>query len=121
MAKWLITYSRRRGAKWQLVEFGGSTGAESRGIIDLLAIRKDHQKALRGIKRGDLMEIVVIQSKGGSSRRPTLEDIARLRAVSRHHRARAVVLATWRRGTELRIERLDGSAWASVTAREIFG
>jgi hypothetical protein len=29
------------------------------------------------MKRGDLLEIVVIQSKGGSSRRPTPEDIAR--------------------------------------------
>ena len=121
MAKWLVTYSRRRGAKWQLAEFGGPTGAESRGVVDLLAIRKDHREGIRGTKRGGLLEIVSIQSKGGSARRQTLDDIVRLRAVAKHHRAKAVVLATWRRGTELRLQRLDRGGWASATAQEIFG
>jgi len=37
MTKWLITYTRRKGARWNIVEFGGVTGSESRGIVDLLA------------------------------------------------------------------------------------
>jgi hypothetical protein len=37
MTKWLITYTRRKGVRWNIVEFGGVTGSESRGIVDLLA------------------------------------------------------------------------------------
>jgi hypothetical protein len=35
-------------------------GRESAGIIDLLAIRKDHAKANGKFKRGDLFEIILI-------------------------------------------------------------
>jgi hypothetical protein len=42
MTKWLIT--RVRAARgWEIVNFTGRQGAESRGIVDLLAIRKDHK------------------------------------------------------------------------------
>ena len=95
MTKWLITYNCRTEARWNLVEFGGKTGAESRGIVDLIAIRKDHRKDLSGLKRGDVFDIVLIQTKGGSAPRPTKEDRARLSRVAKYHRARAVVLAEW--------------------------
>ncbi len=65
MTKWLVTYSRRRGAKWNLVDFGGKTKAEASGIVDLIAIRKDHRHDGPNLKRGDLFEIVLIQTKGG--------------------------------------------------------
>lgn len=120
MTKWLITYSRRKGVKWHLVEFGGPTGAESRGVVDLLAIRKDHRQPIDKLKRGDLLDIVLIQSKGGTSRQPTPDDLFRLRAVAKHHRARAVVLASWRKG-QLRLFRLERSKWVSVTPQEVFG
>jgi hypothetical protein len=78
MTKWLITFSRRSGARWNLVDFGGKTKAESRGIVDLLAVRKNHQEEVLPLKRGDLFDMVLIQTKGGSSPRPTAEDIIRL-------------------------------------------
>lgn len=129
MTKWLITYNRRTGARWNLVEFGGRSGAESRGIVDLVAIRKDHRHGDRarrhGCKLGDLFEIVLIQTKGGSANRPTPADRARLRQVARYHKATAVVLAEWRRGRTLSLFRLSalGTDWERdpVPASTIFG
>lgn len=121
MTKWLITYSRRKGARWNLVDFGGSTKSESRGIVDLMAIRKDHRQDVSGLKRGDLFEIVLIQTKGGSAPRPTPEDIVRLKQVARHHRARTIILAEWKRGESLELFRLNRSRWQPVTADEVFG
>jgi len=123
MTKWLITYSRRTGARWNLVEFGGKTGAEARGIIDLIAIRKDHRKDVSGLKRGDLLDIVLIQTKGGSAPRPTEKDRARLLKVARYHRAKAVVLAEWRRREKLDVFKLEGTEWSSspVLPATIFG
>jgi hypothetical protein len=121
MTKWLVTYSRRSGAKWILVDFGGKTRSESRGIVDLLAIRKDHRKEVAGLKRGDLFDMVLIQTKGGSSPRPTAEDLARLKAVARHHRAKAMVLAEWRRAETLELFRLYRNRWQPVSPQDIFG
>ena len=121
MTKWLITYNRRKGAKWNLVDFGGRTKSESRGIVDLIAIRKDHHQHGAGLKRGDLFEIVLIQTKGGSAPRPTADDIARLKKVARHHKARAIVLAEWQRGERLELFQLNRSRWYSVPPDEIFG
>lgn len=121
MTKWLVTYSRRAGAKWNLVDFGGRAKAESRGIVDLIAVRKDHRHDGHGVKRGDLFDIVLIQTKGGSAPRPTRHDIARLSRVAKHHRAKAVVLAEWRRGEKLELFKLVGRNWKSVSADEIFG
>ena len=121
MTKWLVTYSRRKGAQWNLVDFGGRTRFESRGIVDLMAIRKDHRQDSAGLKRGDLFEIVLIQTKGGAARRPTADDIARLRKVARHHKARAIVLAEWKREERLALFQLRGSRWCSTSPDEIFG
>ena len=121
MTKWLITYSRRKGARWNLVDFGGNTKSESRGIVDLMAIRKDHRQDVPGLKRGDLFEIVLIQTKGGSAPRPTAEDLVRLKQVARHHRARTIILAEWKRGKTLELFRLMRSRWQPVTADEVFG
>lgn len=121
MTKWLITYSHRTGARWNLVEFGGSTGVEARGIVDLMAVRKDHRRDRPGLKRGDLLEIVLIQTKGGSARRPNPDDIARLRQVANYHKATAVILAEWKRGESFDLFRLHGSRWLTVSAEEVFG
>lgn len=104
-----------------MVDFGGKAKAEARGIVDLIAIRKDHRHDSPSLKRGDLFEIVLIQAKGGSARRPTKEDVARLSRVAKHHRARAVVLAEWRRARSLELYRLDGTRWQAVDPAEIFG
>jgi hypothetical protein len=121
MTKWLITYSRRTGARWNLVEFGGKTRAEARGIVDLIAVRKDHRHDGPALKRGDLFEIVLIQTKGGSAPRPRPDDVARLKKVAKHHRATAVVLAEWKRRESLELFKLNGSRWLSVSPDEIFG
>ena len=121
MTKWLVTHSRRTGARWNLVDFGGKAKAEARGIVDLIAIRKDHKHDGPGLKRGDLFEIVLIQTKGGSAPRPTPDDLARLAKVARHHRAKAVILAEWRRTEKLDLFKLSGKRWKLVSPTEIFG
>lgn len=121
MTKWLVTYSRRTGAKWNLVDFGGKTKSEARGIVDIIAIRKDHRHDGPALKRGDLFEIVLIQTKGGSAPRPTPDDVGRLSRVAKHHRAKAVILAEWRRAEKLELFKLRGTRWQSVSPDEIFG
>ena len=121
MTKWLVTYSYRRGARWRLVEFGGNTGAESAGIVDLLAIRKDHRKGKAGLKRGDDFEMVLIQTKGGSALRPTSEDIVRLSKVARLHKAKAVVLVEWQRKKRFTMFQLNKAQWQPVDPVAVFG
>ena len=121
MTKWLITFSRRSGVRWNVVDLGGKAKAESRGIVDLLAVRKDHRTERRGIKRGDLFEFVLIQTKGGSAPNPTPQDIARLERVAAYHRAKAIVLAVWHRGTKLQLYRLIRKRWNPVSASAVFG
>jgi hypothetical protein len=96
MVKWLISSVRsKRG--WEIVNFTGPTGAESGGIVDFMAIRKDHRTT--AVPRGDLFEIILIQVKGGSARRPSDEDVSRLRLVADYYHAREVVLAEWMKGS----------------------
>jgi len=122
MTKWLVTYRTRTGVRWNLVEFGGKTGAEARGIVDLIAIRKDlHRAVAAGVKRGDFFEIVLIQTKGGSAPRPTAADVRRLQRVARHHKARAVVLAEWQPGERLDLFKLSRGIWKPVLPEEVFG
>lgn len=121
MTKWLITYSRQRSAKWNLVEFGGKTGSESRGIVDLFAIRKDHKINKNGLKRGDLFDIVLVQAKGGGAKGPSNSDIERLLRVAAYHRASAVVLAEWKKGKSPVFYRLVNRTWQQVNPVDIFG
>ena len=122
MTKWLIAYRHARGPRWNIVDFGGATGAESSGVVDLMAIRKDHGRPVGRTKRGDLFEVILIQVKwGGGSRRPTVSDLTGLQVVAKHHRAKAVVLATWRRDKELRLEQLKNGQWIDAEPHEIFG
>jgi len=130
-ARWAVTMTKvriRRVASrthWQLVTFCGKAGGESVGVVDLMAVRKDHGRPAPGIKRGDALQIIFIQVKGGSAARPTNEDATRLRAVARLHSARYVLLATWKKGTAARFFRLRHTIarepWAEVTdLAEIF-
>jgi len=119
MTKWLITHSSKGGVKWRLVEFGGKSGHESKGIIDMIAIRKDH-KAIEQSYVGDFLEIILIQVKGGSSPFPTEADIARMSAVKARHRASEIVLAEWKKGKAPRFFLLPDMDNA-VPAAAIFG
>jgi hypothetical protein len=122
-ARWAVTMTkvriRRVAARthWQLVTFCGKAGGESVGVVDLLAVRKDHAK-LGGIThRGDALQLILIQVKGGGSAMPTDDDARRLRAVAKRHGARRVLLSSWRKGTAARFFRLlRGSArWVELT------
>jgi hypothetical protein len=103
-ARWAVTMTKARirrvlsRTRWQLVTFCGTAGGESVGIVDLVAVRKDHGKPIAGTKRGDELQIILIQVKGGRAAMPTAEDGRRLRVVARRHRARHVLLATWTKG-----------------------
>lgn len=109
MTKWKIAAATRRkslrGRRWNVVGFTGPGGQESRGIVDLVAIRKDQRLPSDGSKRGDLFEMILIQVKGGSSDAPSAEDIARLRRVARRYNA-TVVLSTWKRAKTFTFEEL---------------
>ncbi len=120
MTKWLISRNHNKGAKWHVVNFVGSNNSESRGIVDLLAIRKDHRTNNSKIKRGDLFEVVLIQVKGGYASFPTGEDIARLKQVSKHHRAKAIVLSEWKPKKRLQLYLLKQNKWIEIKPSELF-
>jgi hypothetical protein len=121
MTKWLVTHSHRDGAKWSLADFNGQNGCESAGIVDLIAIRKDHRRSQIGLKRGDLFDLILIQTKGGGAPRPTVQDAVRLSRVAKYHRAKAVVLVEWKRQDRLVMFRLNQSRWEPTSATIIFG
>jgi hypothetical protein len=106
---------------WQIVSFPGRAGAESRGVVDLLAVRRDHRTDTGALRSGDLLEIILIQVKGGSAPRPSTEDLSRLRKVQRWHRARSIVLAEWKKGEGATFLRLEGDAWKETPVGKLFG
>jgi len=112
-ARWAVTMTKVRirrtiaKTRWQLVTFVGPQGGESVGIIDLVAIRKDHSAGRAGLKRGDLFEIVLIQVKGGSAPFPSADEVTRLRLVGIAYNAKAILLAQWRKGTAATFYRLE--------------
>jgi len=107
------------------VGFPGAKGRESAGIVDLMAIRKDHKTHNSKYKRGDLFEIILIQIKGGGARFPTADDIRRLRAVAKHYNARDIVLAEWVKGKSLKFywlfnRRYPKKVWEEVNPGVLF-
>jgi hypothetical protein len=107
-AKWAVTMAKvgiRRAIAanpqphWHLLTFTGPAGSESTGVVDMIAVRKDHgNPPLQGAKRGDILQIFLIQAKGGAAAMPTVEDAVRLRIVALHHRACGILLASWKKG-----------------------
>jgi hypothetical protein len=66
--------NKRVAKRWVFVSFRGKKGGEARGIVDVLAIRKDFtQPQQSSLKQGDLFDIVLVQVKRGSARPPTDE------------------------------------------------
>ena len=119
-AKWAVTMTkvcirqavaRTPWPRWHFVSFYGPGGVESRGVVDIIAIRKDHRVPPAGTKRGDALQIILIQIKGGYAAKPTMEDGKRLRIVARRHGACAVLLAAWKK-------RKSGSALPPACAVE---
>lgn len=135
--KWAVTMTKVRirqavaespWPRWHLLTFSGPNGGESTGVVDMIAVRKNHGDPLPGTKRGDELQIILIQVKGGYAVKPTLEDGKRLRIVARRHRACAVLLATWKKGTAAKFfslsqrPRKGSSDWVEVEhLNAIFG
>jgi hypothetical protein len=115
--------SSRVANRWRFVSFRGAKDAEWRGVVDIVAIRKDTTQPKSGeLKPGDLFDIVLVQIKGGSSEAPTAEDKKRLREVARYYRARAVVQFQWRTGKIASFSVLQRNGdWKPSTGAEIFG
>jgi len=121
--KWAVTMTKVRirqavapapFPRWHLLTFAGPDGGESRGVVDLIAIRKDHAPPRIGLKRGDTFQIILIQVKGGYAAKPTAEDGKRLRIVARRHGACGVLLAAWKKGTAARFFSLRPKAIAGA-------
>ena len=115
--------SNRVAKRWRFVSFRGKNKGEWRGIVDVLAIRKDtRQPTSRKLKRGDLFDMILIQLKGGSARLPDLEEKRRLQQVAKHYGAREVVLFQWERGRTADFCTLDRALnWQRTTSLQIFG
>ena len=98
-SQWAETMAKAIGSRlarrWRFVSFRGKKGGESRGIVDVIAIRRNMRAADPPLKRGDLFDIILIQVKGGTARRPTDADVRRLRLVGRRYKARSIVLFEW--------------------------
>ncbi len=102
-ARWAVTMTKVRiramlsRTKWQLVTFLGGSGGESVGIVDLLALRKNHAACKPPAKRGDSFEIILIQVKGGALRsRLPMKCIGCGSSAGRTKRKRSY----WRSGSE---------------------
>jgi hypothetical protein len=52
-----------------------------------------------------MLQIILIQVKGGSAAMPTREDATRLRQVAKRLHARCVLLAAWKKGSQARFFR----------------
>ena len=120
MTKVRIRQARAPWPHWHLLTFCGPDGGEARGVIDLIAIRKDHGSPRTGLRRGDALQLILIQVKGGHAARPSVTDTKRLQIVARHHHAREVLLATWEKRKAARFfsfrPRAAGAArWREVT------
>jgi hypothetical protein len=122
-AKWSVTMTQlvitKLNRRWKLVTFAGKKGGEWIGVVDILAVRKCGEEGCDGLKRGDLLEMILIQVKGGSAAWPTDDDVVRLRLVGKHHRAKYVLLAEWKKGKLPTFHKLKASgsgkdAWEVV-------
>jgi hypothetical protein len=114
--------SARVAHRWKFVSFRGKGGGEARGVVDVLAVRKDMaEPAEAGLKRGDLFEIVLIQIKAGGARPPTADDCQRLRQVAKRYRATRIVLFEFRRRHSSRFFVLGPKGWTPTTGAELFG
>ena len=104
------------------MSFRGANKSEWRGVVDLVAIRKNSAQPYGTLlKRGDLFDIVLIQIKGGGAAGPTDGDCRRLQKVARVYRAKAIVQFQWRKGESSKFLVLGPSRkWKPTTSRAVF-
>lgn len=121
MTKVIISRNNKKPPFWHVINFLGAGKQESAGIIDLLAIRKDHGKE-GALPKGDGFEIILVQVKGGSARSPSPADIQRMEAVKKRYGAKAVVLSSWNKGASAVLRVLSKTGWGEpVDPDSIFG
>ena len=95
-------------------------GRPPAGIVDAIAMRKDHRKSKDG-NRGDRFEFILVQMKGGNAPRPSDKDIERLVRAKEHYSTNEVVLFEWRPNKGGTFSVLNGKRWEESTAEDIFG
>src|SRR4051794_31543276 len=119
----LRALTSRVAKRWRFISFRGSGNREWRGIVDVVAIRKDTGIARNpAFKRGDLFDLILIQMKGGSAGMPTADECRRLLDVKKYYKAKAVVLFQWDRGRKTEFGVLNRKLeWERSTCRQIFG
>ena len=120
MTKWLISYATKGSKKWQFVSFEGSKGGESTGIVDFVAIRRNHNPTEHPLKKGDLFEIILIQVKGGSALMPNNNDNERLVKVGEQYKAKRILLSEWKKGNSPVLYSLENNAWNKIAVKEAF-
>ena len=118
--------ARRYSKRWQFVDFLGPNGRESKGIVDILAIRKSGKTpSIEGLKKLDLFEILVIQVKGGNAAKPNTAEIDRLRRVAAYYHATKIVLFQWKKGisveTGYKVLHASRDDWEDVAGKSLFG
>lgn len=122
LTKKLISQSSGTQPRWHVVNFIGKK-AEPRGIVDLLAIRKNHHDPEAPLKRGDLFEVVILQVKGGKAPRPNEEERERLRRVAKLYNAK-ILLSEWKQGKKPIVSQLKGEKgddWVKlIDAADVF-
>lgn len=114
--------SSRIADRWKFISFRGAGKGEWRGVVDLIAIRKNTKQPTGDIlKRGDLFDIVLIQIKGGYAPAPTAKDCLRLWEVKKVYHAKAVVQFQWRKGKSSEFLTLGRNLqWKLTTTKELF-
>jgi hypothetical protein len=112
--------SRVAKMRWRFESFRGKGGRPPAGIVDAIAMRKDHRLSEDG-NRGDRFEFILIQMKGGNAPMPTEKDKERLRGAKDHYDAKEVILFEWRPNKGGTFSVLKGNDWEDSTAEEIFG
>lgn len=115
--------SRRVAVRWQFVSFRGRNKGEWRGVVDLIAIRKNTTLPIgKTLKRGDLFDLILVQIKGGSAKAPTLDDKLRLVKVSEYYRASEIVQFCWKKGKSSAFSVLQPNlTWRDCSGHDIFG
>jgi hypothetical protein len=105
------------------MDFLGPKKRESRGIVDILAVRKNAKlPQTPGLKKFDLFDIQIIQVKGGKAPLPTADEVARLRIVQQQYNATRVVLFQWMKEESTSFFYLeDDGTWTPASAKALFG
>ena len=119
--------NKNEAPRTQFVEFTGPKGGESNGIVDLLAIKKNHdQEKTKNMdcNVNDLLDIIHIQVKGGSAGDPTKAAKKRMLIVSKYYNCRETLLSRWNpaKFNQVIFKRLKNNLeWEKVDAKTIFG